>query len=163
MHTNDLLHHVKFNRWATERLFQAAQALPVEQFSRDLGVSYQSVRGTLRHIYQADRIWFQRLIGQPTGSLDQYETPEELEAWKQDWETVHERYLSWAESLGDADWDQVIPYRDVRGNPYQTPARQIILHLINHNSYHPGQVAGLLRQLEQAPPTTDLIAYYRSL
>lgn len=163
MNTNDLLHHVKFNRWATERLFDAAAALPPGEITREVGVSYGSLRGTLRHVYQADRIWFKRLLGEPTGPLAEFEPPDTLDAWRQDWMSHHDRFLAWAESLDQTGWDRVASYHDIKGNPYQTPVRQIILHLVNHNSFHRGQVVSLLRQAGHAPPGTDLIAYYRSV
>ena len=43
------------------------------------------------------------------------------------------------------------------------PYWQVVLHLVNHGSYHRGQVATMLRQAGIKPPGTDLISYYRTL
>lgn len=61
------------------------------------------------------------------------------------------------------DWNQVIAYRDTKGNPYASPVWQILLHLTNHGTYHRGQVSNMLRQLGRTPAPQDLIVYYRSL
>jgi uncharacterized damage-inducible protein DinB len=71
-----------------------------------------------------------------------------LEQWKQ-----------WLTALTDTN--TVISYRDMKGNPYQSPVWQIILHLVNHGTHHRGQAAGFLRSMGHAPPVLDLIAYYR--
>ena len=40
----------------------------------------------------------------------------------------------------------------------------MLQHVVNHATYHRGQVTTLLRQLGAAPPKSmDLIAYYREL
>ncbi len=56
----------------------------------------------------------------------------------------------------------MIEYKDLKGNPYQSPLWQIVLHLVNHGSHHRGQVSGMLRALGKTPPPLDLIAYYRT-
>jgi uncharacterized damage-inducible protein DinB len=34
-------------------------------------------------------------------------------------------------------------------------------HVVNHSTYHRGQLAMMLRQLGQAPPSTDFTRYLR--
>ena len=161
MNTADLLHHVKYNRWATARALDAARAMTPEQLARPMGASFGSAHGTLAHIYQADNVWFARLQGEPTGSLSVYQPPAEFDAFQQDWMALHDRFVGWGEGLKEADWKRVVSYRDSKGNPYQSPVWQIIMHLTNHDSYHRGQVAGVMRQLGHIPAPTDLIYYYR--
>ena len=157
----NVLEHVLYNRWATRRTLQSVAVLTPEERSRDLKSSYGWVQGTLTHIYQADRIWFARLQGEPTAALALFAPPAEWEAFVQDWSAHLDRFVAWAEKLDDAGWHRVVAYRDSKGNPYETPVYQILLHLTNHNSYHRGQVTVFLRQLGHAPASQDLIIYYR--
>ena len=77
---------------------------------------------------------------------------------------AYDSLLAWEwDGEKDADWDRDVAYRDLKGNPYETPVWRIIAHLVNHDSYHRGQVVTMLRQLGHAPPGTDLILYYRTL
>ncbi|HYM13857.1 MAG TPA: DinB family protein [Bryobacterales bacterium] len=163
MSTNDLRHHVRYNSWATQRVLESVRALTSEQYSRGLGNSYGGVEGTLIHIYQADQIWFARLEGRPTGSLAAFQPPAGRDAFERDWLALLGRMIAWAEGLSDTDWDRVVAYRNTKGEALETPARWIILHLINHNSYHRGQITTLLRQLGHTPVGTDLLYYYRDL
>jgi uncharacterized damage-inducible protein DinB len=55
----------------------------------------------------------------------------------------------------------VITYRAMNGSPYANPLGELLRHVVNHGTYHRGQVATLLRQLGVKPPQTDLILYYR--
>ena len=53
----------RYNQWANDRAFDAASGLTLEEFTRDLGNSYPSVRETLTHIVWAEWIWLQRWKG----------------------------------------------------------------------------------------------------
>lgn len=163
MTVSDLVYHTKYNAWATGRVVESVRALTPEQYTRELGNSYGGVQGTLSHIYQADKIWFARLMGKPTSSLAEFQPPAERDAFEKDWAALLDGYVTWAQGLSDTDWDRVVHYRNVKGVALQNPIWQIILHLTNHDSYHRGQVTTLLRQLGQTPVSTDLIYYYRDL
>jgi uncharacterized damage-inducible protein DinB len=69
----------------------------------------------------------------------------------------------WAEQLSPADWDRIVFYRNTKGEASQQPLWQIVLHIVNHASYHRGQITTMLRQIGCMPIGTDLITYYRSL
>ncbi|HZS49372.1 MAG TPA: DinB family protein [Bryobacterales bacterium] len=163
MNTTDLVHHTRYNAWATARVLESVRGLTPDQYTRGLGNSFGGIQGTLGHIYQADRIWFKRLAGEPTGSLAEFQPPAGRDAFEKEWLSVLDGYVSWAEKLSASDWDRVIQYRNTKGAALENPVWQIILHLINHDSYHRGQVTTMLRQLGANPVSTDLIAYYRSL
>jgi len=49
------------------------------------------------------------------------------------------------------------------GSPGETPASQLVLHVVNHATLHRGQVVGMLRQLGVKPPNTDFFFYLREL
>jgi uncharacterized damage-inducible protein DinB len=159
MDTQALVLQLRYSAWATRRVLESTAALIPAELSRDLGNSYGGVHGTLRHIYQADSIWFDRLMGAPTSDLSKYEPSSGFSEWI----PLLDGYVKWAEQLNAADWDRIVSYRNVKGESLQTPVWQIVLHLVNHASYHRGQVTTLLRQSGRAPVGTDLITYYRSL
>jgi uncharacterized damage-inducible protein DinB len=56
-----------------------------------------------------------------------------------------------------------VAFRDMKGNPYEMPLWQILLHVVNHGTHHRGTVSGFLRAMVRTPPQLDLIAFYRLL
>ena len=143
--------HLRYSEWASRRLLDAALQLPPERFERDLGVANRSIRGTLEHIMMADRAWIGRVLGITI-------EPETLET---QWPQIHQRWTDFAAGISDEDLTRVIAYKDLKGNPYETPLWQIVLHVVNHGTLHRGQVMAMFRQLGVAPPPTDLIFFYR--
>ncbi|MDF9795759.1 putative damage-inducible protein DinB [Catalinimonas alkaloidigena] len=59
------------------------------------------------------------------------------------------------------DLHKVINYTNSKGNTYQNTIRDILLHIVNHSTYHRGQVATLIRENGMEPPVTDYIFYKR--
>jgi uncharacterized damage-inducible protein DinB len=168
MDTQVLVIQLRYSAWATKRVLESTASIPQEEFIRDLGNSKFNetenaggLYGTLSHIYQADAIWFDRLMGNPTSNLSAYDAPVEHAALSKLWLAVHDRYISWAEKLDAADWDRVVTYKNFKGEPFQTPVWQIVLHVVNHATHHRGQVVTMLRQLGRTPTSIDLILYYR--
>jgi uncharacterized damage-inducible protein DinB len=161
MTSSEAQHLYGYNRWANQQMLKAVQPLSADEFTRDMKSSFPSVRDTLVHVLGAEWIWLQRWNGaspreQPAGwSTLAY--PELLARW-----TEHERaQTAFIAQLTDAQLAQPLSYTNTRGEPFTAPLHQLVRHVVNHSSYHRGQVTTLLRQLGHAPATTDLVAYDR--
>ena len=150
-----------YDAWANRRTFGACATLTPEQFTRDLGSSFPSVRDTLAHIVGAQFVWLERFHGRvPAGLLPAADFPDlaSLAARSNEIQqglTDHVNQLS-AEGLAGT-----FEYRDLKGNAHSNVRWQALQHLANHGTYHRGQVATLLRQLGVKPVSSDLIAFYR--
>ena len=163
MDTQALVHQLRYSSWAARRVLESVASLPDEELRRELGSSYGGLHGTLVHIYQADAIWWDRLMGRPTVDLAPYDPPPAFPDFSKKWLALHDAYISWGEQLDAAGCDRIVPHRNIAGRAFEAPVWQIVLHVVNHASYHRGQITTMLRQLGRTPAGTDLIAYYREL
>jgi uncharacterized damage-inducible protein DinB len=159
----NLLELLEYHRWATNLTVNAAKALTPEQFTQNLGSSFPSVRDTLVHIFTADRAWLGRLEGQtpPRAVAGDFAT---LDSLLERWEPVLTRWPTVVESLGDAgrlDAGRLIEYKSFAGEPFTNSLGQVVRHVVNHGTYHRGQVATMLRQLGAQAVSSDLIYFYR--
>jgi uncharacterized damage-inducible protein DinB len=154
---NDLL---DFHYWARDRVLAAARALSTEQYERPMGNSFSSVRDTLNHIYQAEWIWYSRWNGtSPTGFPGQFPDNATIAARWSDLERQVRDYLG---EQDEAGLGRVISYRLISGKESSSPLWHMVAHVVNHATYHRGQVATLLRQLGASPPaSTDMITFFR--
>jgi uncharacterized damage-inducible protein DinB len=149
-----------YHRWANARVLDATAALSQGQLDRDLGNSFGSVRGTLAHILGADWVWLSRWRGtSPTKSPDWDVSTHAL--LRARWREVESEQKAFLDSLGDADEDRVFQYVTFKGDAFSNRLGETFRHLVNHGTYHRGQVVTMLRQLGVKPPQTDLILYYR--
>ncbi|HLH00761.1 MAG TPA: DinB family protein [Bryobacteraceae bacterium] len=154
--------HLDYTAWASGQLLDAARQLSAEELNRDFHTADKSVLGTLVHVFGADRVWLERIHGTARTKLTD---PEDYDLAKLQrvWPELHQSWREWAARLTDAQIAANISYRDMAGNPHQSPLWQIILHVVNHGTHHRGAVSGFLRSMGHTPPRLDLIAYYRAL
>ena len=152
-----------FHRWANETLCDALEPMPAADLTRDLKSSFASVRDTLAHMATAEWTWLERLNGRsPTAMPAEWQTYD-LARIRTQWRAVGQALELFAVELDESGLDRVIDYRGLAGNPYRSTPVQILRHVVNHASYHRGQVTTMMRQLGATPPATDLIRYYRSV
>jgi uncharacterized damage-inducible protein DinB len=149
-----------YSRWASERSVEAARSLTTEELERDLGGSFTGVLGTLLHIFQADRIWLSRLRGSPRLTLG-----DACEIWTLDtlaraWQLTADGYREWVSGVSDPQ--AIFSYTNLAGQSLELPLWQVILHVVNHATYHRGQITIMLRQLGYSPISTDLHVFYLS-
>jgi uncharacterized damage-inducible protein DinB len=151
----------EYDAWANRRMLDAAGTLSQEQLTRDLGSSFPSVRDTLVHIMAAQWVWLERWMGRsPAGLLSAADFPT-LDAIRGRWAEIERDLLAFIRALTPEKIAEVREYRTTKSGVFRNPLWQALQHLINHGSYHRGQLTTMLRQLGAAPVSTDLIVFYR--
>ena len=154
--------HLDYHAWASRRLLDATDQLTPTELSRDFKTSDSSVLLTLAHVCAADRIWLARVRGESPGDFIRPED-RHLGFRTKEWPVIQQGWKQWAAPLTDQDTGTRLSYRDLKGNAWEQPFWQIVLHVVNHGTHHRGQLAGFLRAMGHNPPPLDLIAYYRGL
>jgi len=151
----------RYNVWANARFFDAAAELSKEQLEATAAGSFPSVVGTLGHIVGAEWVWLCRWIGENPAGMPAWVAEKDLPALRARLATVEAERAVFLDGLGDADLERVVSYRSLSGQPCADPLSDMIRHVVNHSTYHRGQLVAMLRQLGQTPPSTDLILYLR--
>ena len=151
-----------YHYWARDRVLDAAESLSAEQLTRDLGNSFPSIRDTLVHLYSAELIWCSRWEGaSPQPVLDPTTFPD-VATIRAGWKDHEQKVRAIVERLGENGIMRAIEYTGPKGIVQAQPFWQMLQHLVNHGSYHRGQVTTMLRQLGAPPPrSVDLISFYR--
>ncbi|HLW80404.1 MAG TPA: DinB family protein [Candidatus Acidoferrales bacterium] len=148
-----------YNSWANHRVLDACAPLSPAQFTENLHSSFASVRDTLVHIMLAEWLWLERWLGRspgfPKGDFA------DLASICARWQKIEGDLDAFIQKLSAADLDRVVEYKNTKGNAFSNSMWQMLQHLVNHGTYHRGQITTMLRQLGATPLTTDLIAFYR--
>lgn len=150
-----------YNAWANRRTLESCAALTPEQFTRDLGSSFRSVRDTLAHVFLVEHLWLERWHGRSPGGYPPSTDFPDLASVRSRWAEIERDLLDYIASLQPEDVQRVMHYQTTTGAAQAQPLWQMLQHMVNHGSYHRGQVATLLRQCGVKPIPTDLIVFYR--
>lgn len=145
--------------WADRRLLQAAAEVRPEDLVRDTGSSFPSLLATFAHILGAQRIWLARFAGRSLPSVPgiadfpDYAT---LAAGFAETQAEMEFFLA---SVTDEQLKAEIRYTNTRGETFARPLWQPVLQLVNHSTYHRGQLVTMLRQMGYPAPQSDFIYF----
>jgi uncharacterized damage-inducible protein DinB len=150
-----------YNAWANHRSLDAAAGLTNEHFTKAMGSSFGSVRDTLAHICAAEWVWFERFQGRSPASPPNRAECEDVASLRALWAEQEARLLAFVGKLTQEDLNRVMEYNTLKFGVYSNPLWQSMQHVVNHGTYHRGQVTTLLRQLGAQPILTDLMHYYR--
>jgi uncharacterized damage-inducible protein DinB len=157
MTTAEIQTHLKYSTWASQRVFEAAKKLSLDDLTRNVGASHGSILGTLSHLHFVDRIWYSRVVDPNEPVIKE----SDVAMLDKEWPVIQRKWEEWAEKLQDADLGRMVACQSPDGIAYQVAAAKTVLHLVNHDTLHRGQIMGMIRQLGIAPPPTDLMMYFR--
>ncbi|MDQ2704785.1 MAG: DinB family protein [Pseudomonadota bacterium] len=153
-----------YNAWANGRIYEAASELGKEEFGRDAGAFFKSMRGTLNHLLVTDRIWMKRFTGEGAApaSLDTilYVDFAKLRKARQ---VEDKRIVDWIGSLGEKAFAGRFTYMTV--TDMRTVSQRLapaLSHLFNHQTHHRGQAHTILTVLGRPAPSLDLIQFQRT-
>ena len=161
MTLQEILTLFQFDEWATERTLESVSNLSDGKYHDDLKSSHGGIHGTLLHIYSADMIWFQRWKGTPSSTSVVQEIPN-LDSLKTHWKEYRISLNNYLRSLTEEILTAPLSYADSKGNKHAEPLYQQMQQVLNHASYHRGQIVTMLRQLGGKPQATDIIMFYRT-
>ncbi len=154
--------HIDYTAWASKRLVDAASQLSREELNHDFKSADRSVLGTLVHVFAADRIWLARLQNTPQPQFIT-EADRSLAVLQNDWPQLYDRWKQLVAGITDEKAQAVVSYTDMKGNRWNQPLWQLVLHVVNHGTHHRGQVSGFIRALGHVPPPLDFVAYCREV
>ena len=139
----------QYNAWSNDRVLRCLQRQQVKD---------EKILSVMGHVVAAQFLWLHRIIALP---------PPDVKLWGQ---YSLEQLISmesdaarqWREFIEKTDnFNRELTYTNYVGEPYVNNVEMIMIHLVNHSSYHRGQMAMLLRQKGLEPINTDFITYDR--
>jgi len=153
---------VDYHYWARDRLLEAVAKLTAEQYTQRIESSFPSIRDTLVHLWAAESVWVARWAGDAPTALPDGRELTDLPALQESWLALEHRLRGVLTRLGEDGVRSPLEFRGYDGKPRREPFAQMLQHVVNHGSYHRGQLTMMLRQLGLPPAKQmDLIAFYR--
>ncbi|HEU0073049.1 MAG TPA: DinB family protein [Dehalococcoidia bacterium] len=145
--------------WARDRLLTAADGISDEEFGRDNGFTYSSLRGILVHAMDAEASWCSRFLREevkrPPGDGELLSVAALRERWALE-ETRLRRFLADVTEVALTD-DFVFQRRN--GQEIRTPLWVLLTHVVNHGTQHRSEAAEALTMVGRSPGSLDFTTY----
>ena len=166
MNLTDIRHLFDYTEWANELAMDAAVKLADDNLRRDVGISHESIFGTLLHMAGAEWIWLERWNGRSPAKdtawlLWTTDSCADLALLEERWRNLIERRTQFISELDEERLEAQLAFTLLNGDSSSMRLADQMQHVANHATLHRGQVVGMIRQLGFAPPATDLLYYLR--
>ena len=154
----------RYNAWADRLIFESVAQLPESEITRPRRGLFKNLVHMLNHICVIDRMFQAHLEGRPHG-YEARNTPDHpplAELWRAQQE-IDAWYVAWSDRLTPATIEERVKFEFVGGGAGVMSRGEILLHVVNHTTYHRGFVAEMIYRIPATPPATDLTVYLRDV
>ncbi len=155
--------HLTFNAWANTKTAEVLREVEDEIYFRENNSSFSSIAKTVQHMWGAQFIWLKRMEGESLGAFPHIGVTDKmvsLEGLVKSSEEI-QRFI---ESKDEAFLSSTYAYKNMKGDPFEDSYEETLFHVVNHSTYHRGQIITMLREAGvKNVVSTDLIHYLRGL
>ena len=152
----------RYRAWADRQTYDAVAALPPGEAAKERKTLFKSIIGTLNHNLLIDLVWQAHLEGRPHGfAARNVVLHAELAQLRAAQETMNRWYEDWVEAQTAASLDQPVRFRFINGQEGAMSRGAMLLHVVNHASFHRGWVNEMAFPIPAKLPAADLTDYLR--
>lgn len=162
--TNYPVEMYQYHAWANQTILGRIKELPSSVLSQEVNSSFPTIAHALSHIYSVDTMWYLVLTGMEMPEAFQAAKPVNenvlgsVEEYANAFGKLAEQYEQWFRSHADLEQSVLLnnPFAGVR----QTRFSEMVLHVVNHGTYHRGNISTMLRQLGHASTMNDYALFW---
>ncbi|MGE5345135.1 MAG: DinB family protein [Acidithiobacillales bacterium] len=148
-----------YNAWANERLVRTLRELPEADYVREMGGGWPSVRATFVHIAGATDAWAERFAGKDVLVLPKESDLPKLADAVALLTRAEEKHRAHLATLTPERLGRPFTWTNLSGQVRTAPFGIVVRHVVNHQTYHRGQVASMVRRLGVKPTSTDMVVW----
>ena len=150
----------RYRQWADHRTFEAVAALPPGEVAKERPTLLKTMIGTLDHIYLMDLVWQAHLEGRDHGftSRNHILHTELPRLWRAQ-RAINRWYVDWSDRQTEQSLRETVCFRFIDRTSGMMTRGDILLHVVNHATYHRRWVAEMFFQVPAPNPSVDLPVY----
>ena len=156
---DDVVALFAYDRWANRKILDACRKLTAEQYVAEPVPGWSSVRSTIYHIALVTEFHLRTLAGDPEDSLPTEADLATVDDAARLLERAYRRFEELRPTLTPERLNTMLTLRgrDDRIGDYAftLPRWAMLRHIVNHSTYHRGQVASKLKRFGIEQPITD--------
>jgi uncharacterized damage-inducible protein DinB len=152
----------RYSAWANARLYEALAELPAHELTKPHPIVFGSILRTLNHVYVMDLVWRAHLQGTSHGftTRNPGECPPFAEL-RVAQNQIDQWYIDYSDEIQASTCGETVDFSFIGGGSGSMSRGDILLHVINHTTYHRGHIGCMIYQVSAEPPTTDLPVFLR--
>jgi uncharacterized damage-inducible protein DinB len=158
-----LLSYASYNYWANQEISRKILSLTQEQQQLEVKSSFSSLQATIIHLWDAESVWWQRIKLQENIVIPSLTFHPSVEEAVTGLVQQSLRWKDWVAQASAPQLEHTFSYQNTKKEQFKQPVWQVLMHMVNHGTFHRGQMITIMRQLgEERLPQTDYIHYTRT-
>ena len=154
---------IKYKSWADGLLYESLHQLSERELQEPRPMLFGNILALLNHVYAMDIVWSCNLqgIAHEMKTRNPKDVPSFSSLRNKQCE-INTWYQDFAASLSKKQLNESIHYTFIGGGDGEMKVHEILMHAVNHASYHRGHIEGVMYQMSLEPPTTDIPVFLRT-
>lgn len=162
--SSQTLKNYEYHVWANKRVFARLEELPEEVLLQEMSNVFPTIHAGLMHIYRVDTIWLSGMKGNSYEQIKELlfnveektkgKSLKQLEAVFSELAEAYKTFLN-----SDTDWQAMKDFPHPSYGVLHASIEELIQHVVNHGTYHRGNITSMLRQLGHAGVSSDYVFY----
>ena len=155
----EILGLYEYNEWANEKTIASLRALPEADYVREQGGGWPSLRATFVHLAGATDAWAERFSGRDALVLAKETDLPKLEDAVRVLLSAQEKHRNHLKNLTRDKLERPFSWKNLAGEVRAAPYEIVVRHVVNHQTYHRGQIASMVRRVGGKPVATDMVRW----
>jgi uncharacterized damage-inducible protein DinB len=152
----------RYKAWADARLYDMLAGIPTDTLAAPSPIFAGSILRTLNHVYLMDVVWKSHLLGVPHGLTTRNpEATPPLSELRDVQRGIDAWYVDYAAAMTPDACNDVVQFAFIGGGEGSLRREDIVLHVVNHTTYHRAHITAMLNQMGVQPQATDLPVFLR--
>jgi uncharacterized damage-inducible protein DinB len=151
---------IDYHVWAHNKVLHQLQTVTAGEWNKDLGGSFPSLHQLCKHLVSADYRWLQRWKGVPLANIPDTFVFESYTQVNAVWQPILEEMKTVSNHFFETGVNQPLSFTTAKGDAYSMPFWQTLYQVVNHGTYHRGQITNMLRMLNRQPVGTDILLFF---
>ena len=154
----------RYKAWANALTFKTIRQLPMDEIIKERQTNFKSIILTLNHVYVIDDIFKAHLQGREhLYTSRNTDHPPPIDALWQATRVMDDWYIELSDKLSLDELQETIAFTFVGGGDGAMTREQILLHIVNHGTYHRGFISDMLHQTSARFDSNDLPVFLRDI
>lgn len=149
---------IEFQAWRREKVSELLREVDEHLFSEHLSGSFGSLYIILNHLVWAEKVWLGRVDRETVATMKPTNVAGLLEMWRD----VNGKWSALILAADTAEISRKIAYFTSTGDRFTNSILEIVIHMVDHSTYHVGQMMNAIRGFGIEPVSTNYIHYLRT-
>jgi uncharacterized damage-inducible protein DinB len=157
-----LLNYLQYNHWANEKMCKYLSGVDEAEIVANKKAEYQTIKKVILHIADAEQTWLARLNGKNIPHMHNLDASRSFADICTTIRNNSADFIDFISGQNDQFFLTGTEYVNLKGKTFSQNNSEIILHCMNHSTFHRGQVMCMLRHVGYTDHSaSDFIMFLR--